>query len=100
LRELTYTNREFSGTEAHALGFVSHLADDPYAKAMDLAQEISGKNPHAIRGAKRLCNAIGHMSDADLLLLETKEQMKLIRKPNQMEAVTATMQKRTPVFAD
>jgi enoyl-CoA hydratase/carnithine racemase len=100
LRELTYTNREFSGTEAHALGFVSHLADDPYAKAMDLAQEIAGKNPHAIRGAKRLCNAIGHMSDADLLLLETKEQMKLIRKPNQMEAVTATMQKRTPVFAD
>jgi enoyl-CoA hydratase/carnithine racemase len=100
LRELTYTNREFSGTEAHALGFVSHLADDPYAKAMDLAQEIAGKNPHAIRGAKRLCNAIGHMSDADLLLLETKEQMKLIRKPNQMEAVTATMQKRTPVFVD
>jgi enoyl-CoA hydratase/carnithine racemase len=100
LRELTYTNREFSGTEARALGFVSHLADDPYAKAMDLAQEIAGKNPHAIRGAKRLCNAIGHMSDADLLLLETKEQMKLIRKPNQMEAVTATMQKRTPVFVD
>jgi enoyl-CoA hydratase/carnithine racemase len=100
LRELTYTNREFSGTEAHAFGFVSHLSDDPYAHALHLARQIAGKNPHAIRGAKRLCNAIGHKSDADLLLLETEEQVKLIRKPNQMEAVMANMQKRAPQFAD
>jgi enoyl-CoA hydratase/carnithine racemase len=100
LRELTYTNREFSGAEAHAFGFVTHLADDPHAKAMELAQIIAAKNPHAIRGAKRLCNAVGHMSDADLLLLETEEQLKVIRQPNQIEAVMANMEKRAPVFAD
>ncbi len=100
LRELTYTNREFSGSEAHALGFVSHLSDTPYAKALELAQVIAAKNPHTIRGAKRLCNAIGHMSDRDLLKLETEEQLKVMRTPNQIEAVMANMEKRAPVFMD
>ncbi len=100
LRELTYTNREFSGAEAHAMGFVTHLADDPHAKAVALAQVIAGKSPQAVRGAKTLCNAIGHMSDADLLMLETEEQLKVMRTPNQIEAVVANMEKRAPVFVD
>ncbi|MFM9852197.1 MAG: crotonase/enoyl-CoA hydratase family protein [Sphingomonadaceae bacterium] len=100
LRELTYTNREFSGTEAHGFGFVTHLADDPHAAALELAQIIAAKNPHAIRGAKRLCNAMGDLTDAELLVLETEEQLKVIRKPNQIEAVMANMEKRAPVFAD
>lgn len=100
LRELTYTNREFSGAEAHAFGFVSHLAEDPYAKAIELARIIANRNPHAIRGAKRLCNLVGHASDAELLMAETTEQLKVIRTPNQVEAVMANMEKRAPVFAD
>ncbi len=100
LRELTYTNREFSGVEAHALGFVTHLAEDPHAKAMELARAIAKKNPHAIRGAKRLCNLVGHASDAELLMAESVEQLKVIRTPNQVEAVMANMEKRAPVFID
>lgn len=100
LRELTYTNREFSGVEAKELGFVTHLADDPLQQALKLARVIAGKNPHAIRGAKRLCNAIGHASDRELLELETEEQLKVIRTPNQIEAVMANMEKRPPVFVD
>ncbi len=100
IRELTYTNREFSGVEAHTLGFATHVADDPYAKALNLAREISNKNPHAIRGAKRLCNFMQHSSDAELLLAETAEQLAVIRTPNQMEAVMSAMQKRAPVFVD
>ena len=100
LRELTYTNREFSGSEAKDFGFVTHIDYDPLAKAMALAQVIAAKNPHTIRGAKRLCNAIGHMSDQDLLKLETEEQLKVMRTPNQIEAVMANMEKRVPVFVD
>jgi enoyl-CoA hydratase/carnithine racemase len=100
LRELTYTNREFNGTEAHAHGFVTHLSDDPHAKAMELAHVIANKNPHAIRGAKRLCNLVHHASDQDLLLAESVEQLKVIRTPNQFEAVAAGMAKRVPVFVD
>ncbi|MEY4269798.1 MAG: hypothetical protein RLZZ58_1014, partial [Pseudomonadota bacterium] len=83
LRELTYTNREFSGTEAVAHGFATRVSTDPLVDALALARAIAGKNPHAIRGAKRLCNAVADLSDADLLLLETAEQLKVIRTPNQ-----------------
>ena len=100
LRELTYTNREFSGSEAKDFGFASHIDVDPHAKAIELAKVIAAKNPGAIRGSKTLCNAIGHMSDVDLLMLESTEQMKVMRTPNQIEAVMAAMQKRTPVFVD
>ena len=100
LRELTYTNREFSGVEALKHGFVTHIADDPKAKAIELATVIANKNPHAMRGAKRLCNLAHNASDAELLLAETVEQLKVIRTPNQIEAVMAGMQKRAPVFVD
>jgi len=100
LRELIYTNRVFDGTEAKALGFATHLADDPLAKAMELAQVIAGKNPQAMRGAKRLCNMLGRATDAELLQAESDEQLKVIRTPNQIEAVMAEMQKRPPVFVD
>lgn len=100
LRELTYTNREFTGAEAKELGFVTHVDFNPHARALELAQVIAGKNPHAIRGAKRLCNMIGHASDAELLIAETTEQLKVIRTPNQIEAVMANMEKRAPVFVD
>ena len=41
--------------------------------------------------------------DADpraMLVAETDEQMKVIGKPNMMEAVAANMAKRAPVFED
>ncbi|MDX2209739.1 MAG: crotonase/enoyl-CoA hydratase family protein [Sphingopyxis sp.] len=100
LREMIYTNREFSGTEAKALGFATHVSDDPLAHAMELARLIANKNPHAVRGAKRLCNMLADASDAELLQAESDEQIKVIRKPNQIEAVMAEMQKRPPVFVD
>lgn len=100
LREMIYTNREFNGHEAKAMGFATHVADDPHAKAMALAQAIANKNPHAVRGAKRLCNLMATATDAELLQAESDEQLKVIRTPNQMEAVMAEMGKRKPVFAD
>lgn len=100
LRELTYTNREFSGEEAARLGFVTRLADDPHAEAMALAREIAGKNPHAVRCAKRLYNAAADGDAAAILLAESDEQAKVIRSPNQIEAVMANMEKRAPIFRD
>lgn len=98
LRELTYTAREFDAAEAQAFGFVTRLATDPHAEAMTLAHAIAGRNPDAIRAAKRLAN---HEGDAAAVLLaESAEQAALLRTPNQIEAVTANMQKRSPQFRD
>jgi enoyl-CoA hydratase/carnithine racemase len=98
LRELTYTAREFDGVEAQALGFVTRLADDPLAEAMTLAREIAAKNPHAIRGAKRLYNFEGDA--AAVLLAETEEQTKVIGSANQIEQVRANIAKRAAIFTD
>jgi enoyl-CoA hydratase/carnithine racemase len=100
LRELTYTAREFSGEEAHALGFVTRLADDPHAEALALARTIAGRSPQAVRGAKRLYNEAADADSATVLLAESAAQNAVMRTPNQIEAVMANMQKREPNFAD
>jgi enoyl-CoA hydratase/carnithine racemase len=100
LRELVYTAREFDADEALHHGFITRIADDPHAAAMELATTISARSPHAIRGAKRLCNMAHDADPAAMLLAETKEQMAVIGKPNMMEAVAAHMGKRAAVFAD
>ena len=100
LRELTYTAREFDAAEALHHGFVTRIADDPHAAAMELARTIAARSPHAIRGAKRLCNMAHDADPRAMLEAETEEQVKVIGKPNMMEQVAANMQKRAAVFQD
>ena len=100
LRELIYTAREFVAEEAVAHGFVTRLADDPYAAAHELARAIAGRSPHAIRGAKRLLNLAHDADPRAILVAETDEQMKVIGQPNMMEAVAANMARRAPAFED
>ncbi len=100
LRELVYTSREFDAAEALHHGFIMQIADDPHAAAKALAKTIAGKNPHAIRGAKRLCNMAHDADPLAMLEAETREQMAVIGKPNMMEAVAANMGKRAALFAD
>jgi enoyl-CoA hydratase/carnithine racemase len=100
LRELSYTAREFDAGEAQALGFVTRIAAGPHAAALALARDIAGRNPHAIRAAKRLANLSADATDEQLLAAESAEQAALIRSPNQIEAVMANMQKRAPLFTD
>ncbi|MEZ0244340.1 MAG: crotonase/enoyl-CoA hydratase family protein [Sphingomonas sp.] len=98
LRELAYTAREFTAEEGVGFGFVTRIAEDPHTEAMALARAIAGRNPHAVRAAKRLAN---HEGDAAAILdAETEEQILLLRTPNQIEAVMANMQKRPPIFTD
>ncbi len=98
LRELTYTNREFSGAEALAFGFATINDVNPHAKAMAIATEIAGKNPGAIREAKALFNEYADMDEDAILMAESVRQDRVIRTPDQIEAVMAQMQKRAPVF--
>jgi enoyl-CoA hydratase/carnithine racemase len=101
VRELTYTGRIFSGKEALELGFATRVCDDPRAEALALAREIAGKNPDAVRAAKRLLNAVAQVTDPLAgLIQETEEQVALIGSPNQVEAVKANLEKRAPAFSD
>jgi enoyl-CoA hydratase/carnithine racemase len=91
LRELTYTNREFSGEEALGLGFATYVDENPHAKAMAIAHEIAGRNPGAMREAKALFNEFADMDEDAILMAESVRQARVIRTPNQIEAVMAGM---------
>src|SRR5262247_3568361 len=92
LRELTYTGRIFSAQEALSYGLATRIVDDPRVTALEMAREISAKNPHAIRAAKRMLNNLS-VDPGPALLAESVEQQKLIGSPNQTEAVRANMEK-------
>lgn len=100
LRELIYTNREFTGAEAQALGLATYVEDNPLERATAIARTIANKNPHAIRAAKRLQATMFERSTDAILLEESLEQHAIMRSPNQVEAVMAEMQKRRPQFDD
>lgn len=100
LRELVYTNREFTGAEAQGLGLVTHVADEPQMQANDIASEIANRNPHAIRAAKRLHAGMMDRDTNAILLEESIEQHAIVGSRNQMEAVAAGMAKRPPNFDD
>jgi enoyl-CoA hydratase/carnithine racemase len=100
LRDLVYTNREFSGEEAQELGLATHVDAEPLARATAIAHEIAARNPHAIRAAKRLANGMADRGADAILLEESYEQHALLRSKNQIEAVMAAMQKREPDFDD
>ena len=99
-KELAFTGRVLSGLEARELGLVTHVADDPRAAALRLAEEIAGKSPSAIRAGKRLFEESWHADAAVGLGLEASLQAGLIGSPNQIEAVKANFANRPPKFAD
>src|SRR5215469_11859361 len=99
LRDLTFTGRIFSAQEALSYGLATRIRDDPRAAALEVAREIAGKSPDAIRAAKRMLNNLS-VDAGPALLAEAVEQQKLIGSPNQTEAVRANLEKRAPRFAD
>jgi enoyl-CoA hydratase/carnithine racemase len=99
-KELTFSGRVLSGTEAQALGLVTRVADDPLQAALDLAREIATKSPDAIRAAKRLFEVSWRGDPATGLSLEQSLQGSLIGSANQIEAVKANFEKRPPAFKD
>jgi enoyl-CoA hydratase/carnithine racemase len=99
-KELTYTGRVISGTEAAALGLATHVSDTPREAALELAREIASKSPTAIRADKQLLDASGLVDLETGLRLEESLQKSMFGSPNQVESVRANLEKREPRFSD
>jgi enoyl-CoA hydratase/carnithine racemase len=99
-KELTYTGRVISGEDAAGLGVVTRVAEDPLADAQALAQEIAGRSPDAVRGAKRLLDESWTAAAPESLRLEADLQRSLIGSPNQLAAVQAAFTKQPGEFTD
>ena len=81
-KELTYAARMFNASEAKSLGLISHVADAPYAKAQQLAQEFASRSPDALLAAKRVLNSMTQDSPRHALRLEKIWQLKLLLGKN------------------
>jgi enoyl-CoA hydratase/carnithine racemase len=99
-KDLTFTGRVVSGTEAVALGLATRVDPDPRQAALELARSIAGRSPDAIRGAKRLLDLAGRADLETGFAAEQKEIGALIGSANQAEAVAAAFEQRPPRFTD
>lgn len=100
IRKLTYTAEVFLGDAALEYGFVTEINQAPKQRAIEMASQISTMSPNATRGAKQLLADIQHSSTPEVLLKESAAQGKLIGSPNQVEAVMAGLEGRTPKYND
>ena len=99
-KELAWTGRAVSGEEAAGIGLATRTSDTPLDEALALAREIATRNPHAIRGIKRLVEQSGRVPLAQQYADEREVIGSLVSTPNQVEAVAAFFEKRDPSFAD
>jgi enoyl-CoA hydratase/carnithine racemase len=99
-KELIFTGRMVEGPEALRIGLVTRLDDDPRAAALELAGEIAGRSPDAIRRGKRLLNEAAWAHSEEALALEEAMQRELLGSPNQVAAVQAALSKQPAEFAD
>ena len=82
LRELIYTNREFTGAEAQTLGLATYVDENPRERALAIARQIALKNPHAIRAAREVAEAKDKTRAA--LASELAAQLvQIVSSPNQ-----------------
>ena len=99
-REMAYTGRILSAEEALAAGMVTEVVNDPLLRAQEIAAEIAGKSPDAIRAIKKLFNESWKGDPATALRLEADLQESVMAGENQAEAARANMEKRPPKFRD
>jgi enoyl-CoA hydratase/carnithine racemase len=99
-KDLMFTGRVIDGVEAQRLGLVTRLADDPRAAALELAAEIAGRNPDAIKVMKRLVDASWTLSFDDGVREEHDQTEGMIGTANQLEAVRANLEQRPGRFDD
>lgn len=97
-KELTFTGRMVSGTEAVQLGLALRVADDPRAAALELAADLATKSPDALREGKRLLNLSGTRPVEEQFADERRTMASLIGTPNQVESTMAYFEKRPPKF--
>lgn len=96
--ELAMTGRIVEASEAKEIGLITRIDDNPLVAARNLARDIAGRSPDAIRRIKTLLARTWYATPAEGLKLEAKLQSEVLGKPNQREAVQANMEKRDPRF--
>lgn len=101
VRELAYTGRNFSSTEALQHGFVNQVFENQetmLAAVMKIAKQIAINSPMAVSGCKEMLNYARDHSVEDSLNHMATWQSGMFQMPDVHEAMAAGQQKRMPEF--
>ena len=100
-RELALTGRDFTANEALQMGFITHISEDRdqlYDHAAGLASDIAACPPLTVQGTK---DVILYSRDNGIypgLQYVAQKNAAALKSEDLMEAVTAFMEKRKPVY--
>jgi 2-(1,2-epoxy-1,2-dihydrophenyl)acetyl-CoA isomerase len=99
-KELAFTARKVGAEEANAWGLVNRTvpAGEHVKAATEWARELAAGPPLALAGMKRLVTSAFDHEIATGLEREATVQRSMLSSQDFIEAVTAKMQKRAPVF--
>ncbi len=98
--ELLLTGRLVSGAEAAELGLANHAAEGEgvLKKARELAAEIAGAAPIAVRWAKQSIYRNIDWNPRDAARIEAHAQSRTVETEDGREGIKALLEKRSPVF--
>lgn len=102
-RELAYTGRRMSGTEAQSVGLVNQVFKDHealLAGVMKIANEIASKAPLTVMGCKRMITYSRDHNTADTLDYVGIWNASFLQREEIGEAMQANMEKRAGNFVD
>lgn len=96
--ELLLTGDLITAEEALAFGFLNHLAEDPMARALEIAQRIAANGPLAVRAIRKSARACLGKPEREALALEHEISAPVFLTEDAREGPRAFMEKRTPVY--
>ncbi|WP_220348042.1 crotonase/enoyl-CoA hydratase family protein [Alkalilimnicola ehrlichii] len=97
-KDLVMHGTVLSGEEAKAINLVTALADDPYAAAMERAQQLALRSPDAVSGTKKLLQANWNASERRAFRNERTVQLRILIGKNQSRAMKANFAGEEPRF--
>lgn len=103
VRELAYTGRRMSATEAQQVGLVNRVFPDQATMlegVMSIAKEIASKAPVAVYGSKRMINYARDHTTADALDYISIWNTSMMNSEEILEAMSAKTEQRDGRFVD
>lgn len=82
IKELAMTAKIIDGKQAQIKGLVTYIAEDPLAKAQEMAEEICQQSPDSVAAVKKLFNKSWFGSKGAALMRESYYQLKIILGKN------------------
>jgi enoyl-CoA hydratase len=99
-RELCFTGRRLSASEAHAMGLLNHVtpAGEAVARAVEIVDEIAENAPLAVMAAKQAIARARHQSFDEALSEGGDLSALLMFSEDRKEGLRAFVEKRKPEF--